>query len=220
MGCRHKERFKGYQKKKVQKNEDWPNTHVKNLDLKKNGFLRSQRENWWCDGEEWDKMAKPGGGWDGGKNPHLNELTGSSIATATKRSYIAPSVFNPCDNGFKYNCRITWHFVWFYGWWSKPDFWWSKSTSFNWGLFREVGFRIKSEKSILPIFNFFMWDTKIICLRAIAVGPVLNLWSILEICSKKNLKTHIFLQNYEFLLKNTIFLFFKYECKDFILHHC
>ena len=35
--------------------------------------------------------------------------TGSSIATATKRSYIAPRVFNLCNSGTRYNCRITWH---------------------------------------------------------------------------------------------------------------
>ena len=36
-----------------------------------------------------------------------DHFTGSSVATATKRSYIIPIVFNPCNSGFKYNSRIT-----------------------------------------------------------------------------------------------------------------
>ena len=84
--------------------------------------------------------------------------TGSPDATATKRSYLAPTVFDPKNSGIRYDCRITWHFVWFYWWWSKPDFWWWKSTSFNLGLFSNLGFRIKSEKWISPWFYF--WKTK------------------------------------------------------------
>ena len=81
--------------------------------------------------------------------------TGSSIATATKRSYKVPKVFNPCNSGFRCICRITWHFVSFYCRWSKLIFWWSRSISSNEGLSSDLGFRIKSEK--LPLFNFFFY---------------------------------------------------------------
>ena len=109
-------------------------------------ILLDNLPHWWCCPNKEVKGTK--------------KVIGSSVATAAKKIYIATTVFNPCNSGFKYNCRIIWHFVWFYGWWSKPDFWWSKSTSFNWGLFCEVGFRIKSEKSILPIFYFFSCETQ------------------------------------------------------------
>ena len=65
-----------------------------------------------------------------------------------------------------------------------------------------------------------MQDTKLMFPPIIIVGPIQNLWSLLEIYFGRNVKIQIFLQNYKFLFEEPIFLFLKYDNKNFILHHC
>jgi len=47
------------------------------------------------------------GVWGQDQEGGVKEFTGSSIATATKRNYVAPIVFIPGYSGFKYYYRIT-----------------------------------------------------------------------------------------------------------------